>query len=61
MSDEAIERFEIKIPQDVLDDLKARLERTRLPDQIPDTEWGYGAEIGYMRDLLDYWREKLRD
>jgi pimeloyl-ACP methyl ester carboxylesterase len=54
---EAIEKFEIDIAQDVLDDLKERLSRTRLPEQIPGTGWGYGAELGYMRELLEYWRD----
>ncbi len=53
---EAIERFEIKISQEVLDDLQQRLARTRMPDQIPGTDWSYGAELGYMGELLEYWR-----
>ena len=32
---EAIERFEIRVGDDVLADLRERLARTRWPDQIP--------------------------
>ena len=48
--------FRVEIPQAALDDLQNRLANTRLPDQIPDTSWEYGAELSYVRELLDYWR-----
>jgi pimeloyl-ACP methyl ester carboxylesterase len=48
--------FEIAIEQSVLDDLKERLDRTRWPDEIPATEWDYGSNLGYMKELVDYWR-----
>ena len=38
----AIEPFEIRVDDAVLDDLRARLARTRLPDQIVGTGWEYG-------------------
>jgi len=56
MSD-AIETFRIAIDDSVLDDLRSRLTRTRLPDQIEDTGWEYGIPTDYLRALLDYWRE----
>lgn len=51
-----IKPFTIAISQEVLEDLNHRLERTRFPDQIPDTGWRYGAEIGFIKDLCNYWR-----
>ncbi len=57
MSD-AIEPFEIHVPDDVLDDLKRRLAATRLPQQIDGSEWRYGAERSYVEELLTYWRDK---
>ena len=56
MSD-AIEKFEIAISDEVLEDLRDRLARTRLPDQIPNTGWSQGADLAYMKDLLEYWRD----
>ncbi|HJO11646.1 MAG TPA: epoxide hydrolase N-terminal domain-containing protein, partial [Gammaproteobacteria bacterium] len=51
----AIVPFEISVSdQDILD-LKQRLSRTRLPDQIANTSWEYGMNIRYLTDLLDYW------
>ncbi len=54
---EAISPFRIDVPQATLDDLRERLGKTRLPDQIPGTEWDYGAELGAIRDLIEYWRD----
>ena len=46
-----IEPFEIRVPDAVLDDLRERLARTRWPDQIPGSGWGYGTDLEYLRDL----------
>ena len=56
---EAIESFEIDIPQADLDDLKYRLERSRLPDQIEGSGWDYGTELSYLKDLISYWRDSF--
>ena len=50
--------FRIDIPDSVLDDLRERLDRTRWPDAIPDTGWDYGADVAYVRELCDYWRNE---
>jgi epoxide hydrolase len=54
--DEEIAPFRIEVPQADLDDLRARLERTRWPDQLDGVGWEYGIPLGYLRDLADYWR-----
>jgi microsomal epoxide hydrolase len=41
----------------VLQDLRVRLERTRLPDQIPGTAWEQGTDRAYLEGLLAYWRD----
>ena len=48
--------FTIKVPDATLQDLKARLRNTRLPQEIPDTGWDYGTDLSYLRSLVDYWR-----
>ncbi len=55
MSD-AIQPFKIEVPDSVLVDLRERLARTRWPDQIPGAGWDYGSELGYVRELCEYWR-----
>jgi microsomal epoxide hydrolase len=56
---EAIEKFEIRVSDQDLDDLRERLSRTRWPDQIPGSGWDYGTELGYLQELCEYWREKF--
>lgn len=51
-----VEPFRIAVSDAVLDDLRARLERTRFPDEVPDTAWEYGANLAYMKELVAYWR-----
>jgi epoxide hydrolase len=48
--------FRIEIPQADVDDLRARLARTRWPDQLPGVGWEYGIPLDYVRDLAGYWR-----
>ena len=50
--------FTVHIGDDVLSDLRARLERVRWPDEIPDAGWQYGADLTYLRTLVDYWRDR---
>jgi pimeloyl-ACP methyl ester carboxylesterase len=42
----------------VLSDLRERLGRTRFPDEIPGSGWGYGTELAYMKQLVPYWRDR---
>ncbi|MGH7286714.1 MAG: epoxide hydrolase family protein [Myxococcota bacterium] len=53
---EAIRPFKIEVPDAVLEDLQARLARTRWPDQIPGTGWEYGSELAYVQQLCESWR-----
>lgn len=57
--DDTIEPYRIEISQAALDDLQRRLDRTRLPDQLPDTDWGYGVDMDWLTTLLDYWGEEF--
>jgi epoxide hydrolase len=50
-----VEGFRIHVEQAVLDDLRARLSRTRFPDQIDGTGWERGVPAGYLRELVDHW------
>jgi microsomal epoxide hydrolase len=53
-----VEPFSIKVRDEVLADLKARLDQTRFPDEVPDTAWEYGTNLAYLRELVDYWRTR---
>jgi len=47
--------FTIAIPQSVLDDLIARLQRTRWPDETDNEGWEYGTNLSYLKELISYW------
>jgi microsomal epoxide hydrolase len=59
MSGNGVRPFRVAVGDDVLADLRARLERVRWPDEIPGSEgtWAYGTDLGYLRGLVDYWRD----
>lgn len=50
--------FRIEVPQPDIDDLRQRLRNTRWPDELPGVGWQYGAPLGYIKELAEYWREK---
>lgn len=54
--DMSIRPFRVEVPEAELDDLKARLARTRWPDELPGVGWGYGVPTGYLQRLAEYWR-----
>ncbi|MSP29052.1 MAG: epoxide hydrolase [Acetobacteraceae bacterium] len=49
--------FHLHVDDAAIADLRDRLARTRLPDQAPDAPWAYGTDVGYLRDLIGYWRD----
>ena len=48
----------IHVSDDVLDDLRRRLELTRWPDDAGNEDWYYGVNRDYLRDLVEYWRTR---
>jgi pimeloyl-ACP methyl ester carboxylesterase len=55
-TDDEIHPFRIDIPDEQLDDLAARLDRARWPDEVPGAGWDQGAPLGHVRELARYWR-----
>ena len=49
--------FRLHVPEAEIADLRTRLDRTRFPDQAAGDAWAYGADLGYLRDLVAYWRD----
>lgn len=47
--------FEVQVTEEVLDDLRERLARTRWPDEIADAGWEQGTNLAYLRELVAYW------
>lgn len=47
----------IAIPDDELDDLRSRLERTRWPAALSD-DWRRGTPVPYAQHLVEHWRDR---
>lgn len=56
---ESVQPFVVDVPDEVLDDLRDRLSRTRWPDQIPGTTWEYGCDMATLRQVCDYWQHEF--
>ncbi|MGD9619658.1 MAG: epoxide hydrolase family protein [Mycolicibacterium sp.] len=50
-----IRPFRIAVPDDVLIDLKERLQRTRWPEPECVDDWSQGIPLAYTRELAEYW------
>src|SRR3954466_15318652 len=44
------------VPEQVLDDLRSRLRRTRIVEGM-DGGWDRGVDPGYLAELVDYWAD----
>jgi pimeloyl-ACP methyl ester carboxylesterase len=53
-----VERFPLRVAPGLLEDLRARLERTRWPDAL-GSGWGLGTDPAYLRELVEYWRTRF--
>ena len=54
----SITPYLIHVDDTVLDDLRDRLGRARLPDELDDAGSDYGIPTTYVRDLVTYWRDE---
>src|SRR5688572_6379048 len=48
--------FHINIPESSLTDLHERLRHTRWPDELNNAGWEYGTNLGYLKELTQYWQ-----
>lgn len=55
----AVQPFRISVPDDALDDMRQRIANTRWPDEIPNSDWDYGSNMAYVRELADYWANEF--
>jgi pimeloyl-ACP methyl ester carboxylesterase len=49
--------FRVSVSEDEVEDLRSRLRATRYIAEPPVPDWRSGVPVGYLRDLLRYWRE----
>jgi microsomal epoxide hydrolase len=57
VTDAAVRRLRLHVPDDDLADLRRRLTDTRWPDDLPGTGWSRGIPVAYLKDLAAYWRD----
>jgi microsomal epoxide hydrolase len=51
--------FTLNVPDAAIADLHRRLDATRWPGDFDDPDWAFGMNVGYLRDLVRYWREEF--
>jgi len=51
--------FQLNVSDEILVDLRARLDRVRWPDEAPGEPWAYGTSVKYIQELVEYWRERF--
>jgi microsomal epoxide hydrolase len=51
--------FTIDIAQSKIRDLQDRLLLTRLPNQLDGVDWEYGAELDYVSEVIQYWKNEF--
>ena len=56
----SITPFRIAVGDDVLDDLKSRLRKTRWPEAAPVDDWSQGVPLRWIEEVCRYWAEGLR-
>ncbi len=47
--------FRLHVADSVIADLRERLARSRFPDQPPGAPWATGTDVGYLKQLVEYW------
>jgi pimeloyl-ACP methyl ester carboxylesterase len=47
--------FAVRVPDEVLSDLRTRIRSTRWPTQAPGPAWAQGTDLDYLKRLLSYW------
>jgi pimeloyl-ACP methyl ester carboxylesterase len=57
-ADLSIRPFRIEVADGVLQELRRRIETTRWPDAIPETDWEYGVSREYAADLVRHWQSE---
>ncbi|MDO8953625.1 MAG: epoxide hydrolase [Gammaproteobacteria bacterium] len=56
---ENIKPFSIDVSDTALSDLQHRLEHSRWPDEISNSDWNYGTNLTYLKDLAEYWKTQF--
>ena len=58
--DTSVREFRVNVSDEVLADLKYRLQNTRFVDRVEDAAFHYGTDSDYMKQVQRFWLEKYR-
>ena len=50
--------FHISVPQEAVDELRARLRATRFPNEQPVEDWSQGVPLADAKALVQYWESR---
>jgi Epoxide hydrolase N terminus len=56
MANDSEQPFQITIPDDVLALLNRKLEDTRFPDEVDESQWERGAPLADIKRLVERWK-----
>ncbi|WP_277631410.1 epoxide hydrolase family protein [Atopococcus tabaci] len=59
-SSDTIQPFRMNVPQMEVDDLRDRLARTRWPAHLPETGWGRGVPLHYLKKVAEHWEKDYK-
>jgi len=51
--------YRLEVPEAALADLRARLARTRFPDEPPLDPWSTGTSLSYLKQLVFHWQTEF--
>lgn len=54
-----IEPFELSFSSADWEDLRHRIKQTRWPDEISNSDWRDGTNLGFLQELCDYWADSF--
>jgi microsomal epoxide hydrolase len=57
-STSGLQPFRIRVPQSTVSRIADRVRSARWPDRLEASDWRYGANWDYMRQLAEYWTSR---
>ncbi len=56
--DDSVREFQINVSDDLLLDLRQRLDNFRYGEDLENADFNYGFRNDYMREVVEYWRDQ---
>ena len=50
-----IEKFNVRISDKDIDELRTKIKLTRWPDEINNKRWSHGTSLSFLKKLSKYW------